>query len=285
MRTTRTSRLATPYLLGLALLVGLPAVAALGLAFTEFSGIESPRFIGFDNFERLAGDAAFRRSLGNSAIYVAISVPLRLAAATALALLLYRRGRGIGAARGAAYLPTVIPDAAYALLWLWFLNPLYGPLAAAIGSVGLDSPGWLTEPWPARVGIAVMGAFQIGEGFVVALAARRAIPGQLHEAARVDGATPWFAFSRVTLPLMAPVLALLALRDVVFSLQANFVPALLVTDGGPRYATTYVPLYVYRTAFRYFRLGYASSIAVAMFVITGLIVYVQYRLARRWRLV
>jgi multiple sugar transport system permease protein len=84
---------------------------------------------------------------------------------------------------------------------------------------------------------------------------------------------------------MAPVLALLALRDVVFSFQANFVPALVLTDGGPRYATTYLPLYIYRQAFRYFRLGYASAMTISMFLVTALVIYVQYRLAKRWRLI
>ena len=130
----------------------------------------------------------------------------------------------------------------------------------------------------------MMGVFQIGEAFVIALAARRTIPAALYDAARVDGASGWFTLTRVTLPLMAPVLALLALRDVILTLQVNFVPALILTDGGPRYATTFLPMYVYRTAFRYFRLGYASTIALTMVVFTALIVFVQYRLARRWRL-
>jgi multiple sugar transport system permease protein len=88
----------------------------------------------------------------------------------------------------------------------------------------------------------------------------------------------------VTLPLMTPLIALLALRDVILTFQANFVPALIVTDGGPRYATTYLPLFIYRSAFRYFRLGYASALSVSMFVITALVIFIQYRLARRWRL-
>jgi multiple sugar transport system permease protein len=277
-------RLALPYLVGLFMLVALPAAGAVALAFTEFSGVESPRFSGLANFERLLSDDLFWSALGNSAIYVALAVPLRICVALGFALLLHRRARGAGTARVAAYLPSIVPDAAYALLWLWILNPLYGPLAAAIGATGLDSPAWLTDPWAARVGIALMGAFQIGEAFIVALAARRAIPATLYEAAIVDGARPWFLLTRLTLPLMAPILALLALRDVVFAFQANFVPALLVTGGGPRYATTFLPLYLYRQGFTYFRLGYAAALSVAMFAITAVVVFVQYRLARRYRL-
>ena len=274
----RGAVLAWPYLAGLFLLIALPALAAFIFSLTEFSGVQPPRFTGLDNIARLLGDEAFWRSLGNTLIYIVIAVPLRLAAALGFALLLHRRSAAATAARPIAYLPTVVPDVAYVLLWLWLLNPLYGPIAGALGVTGL-----LTDPWGARLALPLMAAFQIGEAFVVALAVRRSIPNSVYEAAAVDGAGPMFTFTRLTLPLMAPVLALLALRDVILSLQVNFVPALLLTDGGPRYATMYLPLFVYRTAFRYFRLGYASTIAVSMFLMTALIVYVQYRMAKRWR--
>jgi multiple sugar transport system permease protein len=276
--------LAWPYLAGLALMIAIPMTAAFALAFTDYSGLQSPRFTGVDNFTRLLGDASFWRAAGNSLVYAVISVPLRVGGALAFALLLHQRRMGAGAARSIAYMPTVVPDVAYALLWLWLLNPLYGPLPLAVEEVGLTSPQWLTDPWAARVAVPVMGAFQIGEGFVIAIAARRLIPTPLYEAAAVEGAKAWFSFTRITLPLMAPVLALLALRDVVYSLQVNFIPALILTDGGPRNATTYLPVYVYRAAFRYFRLGYASTMALAMFVLTAVIVVIQYRLAKRWRL-
>lgn len=280
----RRNALGLPYLVGLILLVGIPALGAAALAFTDFNAIQAPRFSGFDNFTRLIGDHAFWRAVGNSAVYVAIAVPVRLVAATALALLLHRPARGVPGARAAAFLPTVIPDAAFALLFLWILNPIYGPIAGAFSGFGIDPPDLLTDPWTTRVAIALMGAFQIGEGLIVALAARRSIGASLYDAAVVDGARPSFVLRKVTLPLMAPILVLLALRDIVVAFQVNFVPALLITDGGPRYATTYVPLYLYKTGFQFFRLGYASAMAVAMFAITFVVVYVQYRLARRWRL-
>jgi multiple sugar transport system permease protein len=281
----RSSFLATPYLIGLAILVGLPTIAALGLAFTEYSGIQSPEFNGFDNFRRLANDSLFWQSFANSLIFIALFVPLRVGGAVGAALLLHRRSRSAAFGRPIAYLPTVMPDVAYALVWLWLLNPIYGPLAATLQSVGLGSPGFLTDEWTTRVAVAVMGAFQLGEGFVVALAARRALPPSIYEAAEVDGASPWFTLTRVTLPLMAPVLMLLAFRDLIVSFQLNFVPALIVTDGGPRLATTFVPLYVYRAAFTYFRFGYAAAASLLLFAVTAIVVVVQYRLARRWRFV
>ena len=277
--------LATPYVFGLVLLVGLPALAALALAFTEYTGLRAPEFVGFDNFRRLVDDELFWRSFVNSLIFIALFVPLRVGGAVGAALLLHRRSRASSVGRPVAYLPTVMPDVAYALVWLWLLTPIYGPLATILQGAGLGSPDFLTDEWTTRVAVAVMGAFQIGEGFVVALAARRALPERIYEAARVDGASPWFTLTRITLPLMAPVLVLLAFRDLVVSFQLNFVPALIVTEGGPRLATTFVPVYVYRAAFTYFRFGYAAAASLLLFVVTAAVVVVQYRLARRWRFV
>ena len=277
--------IATPYLLGLSLLIFVPAVAVVVLAFTEFNGVTDPRFSGVDNFTRLLTDDLFWLSLGNSLVYALISVPLRLLGALGLALLLHQKGALTGTGRVAAFVPTLVPDVTWALLWLWILNPLYGPIAALSAGFGLGAPELLTDPWNTRIALAVMGSFQLGEGFLIALAVRRSIPGRIYEASWVDGGRPWFTLRHLTLPLMAPALALLALRDLILTLQVNFTSALFVTNGGPHYATTYVPLYVYRVAFRYLRLGYASTISVTMFVITVAIVLVQYRLARRWRLV
>ena len=280
----RPQYLALPYLAGLSMLIALPALGALGISFFEFSGVGPTRFIGVSNYERLVADGAFWRSLGNSFVYVLAAVPTRVVAAVGLALLLFRGGFGVTGARTAVYLPSVVPDVAYALLWLWVLNPFFGPLPAALRVIGVDPPSFLTDPWAARLTIPLMSAFQIGEGFVIALAARRTIPSTLYEAAAVDGASAPFILKGITLPLMAPVIALLAIRDLVLALQVNFVPALILTDGGPRYATTYLPLYAYKQGFSYFRLGYASTISLSMFVVTAIAVLVQYRLARRWKL-
>ena len=286
MRVPRRWRLdlSWPYLVGLTVLIAIPLVAAIWLAFTDYTGLSTPRSVGLANFRRLVSDERFWQAVGNSAVYVSIAVPLRLVAAVTFALLLHRRGNFSDAGRATAYLPTIIPDISYALLWAWLLNPLYGPLAVLTRETRLPSPGWLTDPWAARVAIAVMGAFQIGEAFIIALAWRRTIPDRLYEAAALEGATPVFVLRKLTLPLMAPVLALLALRDVILAFQLRFVPALIVTGGGPRRATTYLPGYLYDNAFRYFRLGYASAIAVTMLVVTGFVVVIQYRLARHWQL-
>jgi multiple sugar transport system permease protein len=282
-----------PYLCGVVALVALPALVTFALAFSEYDLLRSPSFIGVDNFRELADDEVFGIALKNSLVFAAFAVPLRLAAALGLALLLHRRFTGVGGYRSAAVLPTVIPDIAYGLVWLWLFNPLYGPinLLLKIGgdsptttAWGVQPPQWLTHPNDARAAIIIMSLFTIGEGFVILLVTRQGLPTELYDLAALEDATAWGVFRRVTLPLMAPILLLMLARDTIFSLQLTFVPALVVTDGGPPlYSTTYVPLFVYRNAFEYLRYGYAASATVTMFLLTGLIVWIQWRILRRWR--
>jgi multiple sugar transport system permease protein len=280
----RLTLLLAPYVFGLMLLVFIPALITFALALFEYDLITSPKWTGFANFRELWGDDIFRRSIWNSLMFIAAAVPLRLLGALLLALLLHPRFRGVSAYRTAAYLPTVIPDVAFALLMLWIFNPIYGPLNVALDAVGAPTPQWLTDPHDARWAVVLMSLFQIGEGFIVALAVRQSLPGDVYELAELEGAGPWYVFARVTLPLMAPALLLLLFRDTIFSFQANFVPALLIFDGGPPpYATTYLPLFVYTNAFEYLRYGYAAAASLVMFVITAAIVFAQWQILRRWR--
>lgn len=273
-----------PYAVGLAILVLVPGAVTFGLSVFEYDFVRPPRFVGLGNFTDLLRDDIFRISLRNSLVFAVLAVPLRLFGALGLALLLHPRFRGAGAYRAGAYLPSVIPDVAYALVWVWILNPLYGPLNLALRWGGLPGPSWQTDPLAAQLGIVLMTLFPIGEGFLVALATRQAIPAQLYEIAALESAGPGFVLRWVTLPLMGPVLALLLFRDTVFSFQLNFVPALIVTGGGPvPFSTTYLGLYVYQTGFEYLRFGKAAAATLLMFLVTALIVYLQWRVVRRWR--
>jgi multiple sugar transport system permease protein len=253
-----------------AVLVVLPMLAAAAIAFTDYDALTTPEVVGLDNFRRLWRDGIFRTALGNSLLFVAVVVPLRLAVALGVGLLVSRPRRGGGAARTATSLPTFIPEIAIALLWLWMFNPLYGPLAALLSVLGLPGSEWLTSAWGARAAIAVMSLFLVGEAIIVVAAVRNEIPTELYEVAAVEGASPRHVMRHLTLPLLAPVLVLLAARDVALSLQATFVPALVLTGGGPEYATTTIPLWAYRNAFEFLNFGYAAAMTVVMLAITGI---------------
>jgi multiple sugar transport system permease protein len=261
-----------PFLAGSLLLVVLPALATMAVAFTEYNSIGVPSWVGLSNFGRLVRSDYVRISLYNTAIFVGLAVPIRVAAALGLALLLDRGGRLYGWFRAAVYLPTVIPEVAYALVWLWIFNPLYGPLNLALGSLGFTPPPWLAEPTTARLAIVILLSFQIGEGFVVLLAGLQTIPRAFYESARVDGASGWQTFTRITLPLLAPWLFLLTFRDLILSLQNTFTPSFVLTYGGPYYATTFAPLLIYEIAFDFFDFGLAAALLLLIYLVMAIIV-------------
>ncbi|MCB0010073.1 MAG: sugar ABC transporter permease, partial [Anaerolineales bacterium] len=167
---------------------------------------------------------------------------------------------------------TVIPEAAYALIWLWIFNPLYGPLNLILGALGVTPPAWLVNPTTARLAFVIMSLFQIGEGFVIILAGLQTIPRSFYEAARVDGATRWQSFWRLTLPLIMPWLLLLTFRDLLVSLQNTFTPSFIMTYGGPYYTTTFIPLLIYEVAFDFFDYGLAAAILLLAYILIGLII-------------
>ncbi len=248
--------------------------------------------MGLANYAELLGDDIFRRALVNTLVFAGIATPLRILVALGLALLLHRRALGVGTSRAVVMLPTAVPEIAYGLLWLWMFNPIYGPVNALLrvgGENGLTvlgrtPPQWLTDPNSARAAIIVMSLFTIGEMFFILLVVRQSLPHDVYELAAVEDATAWDVLRRVTLPLLAPVLALLLLRDSILSLQLNFVPALVITNGGPPpYATTYLSLFVYRNGFEYLRYGYAAAATAVMLLLTLLLIWVQWRLVRRFR--
>lgn len=269
-----------PYLLGTFLLFVIPALATIAIAFTDYNTLRPPVWVGLGNFLRIFQSDITRLSLRSSLIFVALAVPLRLLAAFGMALLLQGQHRLFGVYRSAVYLPTVIPEAAYALIWLWIFNPLYGPLNAILSWSGLPAPAWLAQEETARLAIVIVATFQMGEGFIVLLAGLQNIPRALYEAAKVDGAGGWQMFLRITLPLMLPWLLLLTFRDLIMSLQNSFTPSFVMTYGGPYYATTFVPLLIYELAFDLRDLGLASAITLLIYVASLLAILVMVRAAR-----
>lgn len=274
--------LLTPYLLGSALLIGLPAVILLGLVFFRYDGLSAPLWNGIQNFRDVAVEPLFWIALNNSLYFVVLAVPLRLLAALGLALLLAHPRRGVGLARAAVYLPTVIPETAYALLWLWLLNPLYGPINLLLGALQLPAPAWLLNPATAKPALVFMALFTIGEGFVMLLAARRDISQDYFHAAQVDGASRWQLFRYITLPLLAPWLVLLTFRDVIITLQNTFTPAYVMTGGDPYYATLFLPLLVYEEAFDGLRFGQSSVMMLALLLVCVGLVTLLYLLFEGW---
>jgi multiple sugar transport system permease protein len=274
--------LLTPYLLGTLVLVAVPAGLSLVLSFTYFDGTAPPFWIGLQNFREIASDPLLWISLGNSLYFIILAVPLRVLGALLLALLLNRPRRGTGVYRAAVYLPTVVPDIAYALIWLWVLNPFYGPLNKALALFGLDGPAWLVNPDTARLAFVMMALFQIGEGFVIMLAGLKGIPGEYYEAAEIDGGNWRQLFRYITLPFLTPWLVLLTFRDLILSFQYTFTPSVIMTGGDPYYATLFLPLLIFEEAFDRFRFGPGSAMMLLMFLVTLGLLWLLYRLFKGW---
>ncbi|HEX5598623.1 MAG TPA: sugar ABC transporter permease [Micromonosporaceae bacterium] len=273
-----------PYGVAVVLLIALPALLNVGYAFTDHTGLtRDPQFIGLENVRRLLSDEFFLDSLSASLFHVTLAVPVRVLAAVGLGLLLAAPRPGGRWFRVAVYLPTVIPDVALAVLFLWVLNPLYGPLNQLLGLVGHSGFNWLADPTTARVAVVLMLAFPIGEGFIVVLAARRMLDGRLYEAAALEGCGPFGQLRRLTLPLLAPVLVLLAVRDTILTLQVNFVPAYVLTDGRPANATLYLPVYIFDQAFEFSGFAYSSLITIVLMAISAAVITGLLFLVRRWR--
>lgn len=254
--------LGLPFLLGATLLVVGPVLITAAYAFTSYDGFTPARFNGLGTFEAVLADPELHRSLQATGWFLLLAVPLRILGGLLLALLADGRGRLAGATRVGVFAPAVIPDPATALIWLWIVNPLYGPLGALL-RLGGGTPGpVLLDPWGARLTIVALSVFALGEGFLVTLAARRELSPQLYDAGRVEGAGTFAMFRRITLPLLAPVLLLLAARDVLVSMTNALVPTLLLTRGGPLDATKTLPLLVYERGFREGVLSEGAALAV-----------------------
>jgi multiple sugar transport system permease protein len=195
-----------------------------------------------------------------------------------------RNGRFLGWFRASIFLPTIIPSAAAALAWLWLLNPLFGPLNLLLRALGLFAPDWLADPLWAKPGLALMSLWQIGEGFLVSLAALQDMPAEIEDAAKMDGASSWQRFWLVTIPLMSPILLLLTFRDAILTFQESFTAVLLMTGGDPYYSTYVLPLFIYEQGFDLLLFGTASAALWIMYALTGLIVIFLFIIAKQWNI-
>lgn len=261
-----------PYVVGSLILVIIPALATVAVAFTEYNSIQPPQWAGLANFVKLYNSPLARISLRSTVIFLLIAIPLRMIGALLLALLLQSRRRFFTFHRAAVYLPTVIPEVAYAIIWLWIFNPLYGPLNWFLGLFGVNDIAWLTDPATAQAAIIFMSLFTIGEGFIVMLVGLQNIPLAYYESAEVDGATNWQAFWRITFPLILPWILLLSFRDLIIAMQSTFTPAFVMTYGGPNYATTYAPLLIYELAFDFFDFGMAAAALIVIYLVLVMLI-------------
>lgn len=271
-----------PGLLGWAIFIGLPTVAAFVLAFYEYNLLSPPRFVGLRNFARLPGDEVFLAAFINTIYFTFATVFFSVVIGLALAILVDQALRGFIFLRSLLLLPYVMVMAGVAAVFRFIYMPDVGLMNATLALVGIDGPNWLTsETWamPALIILSVWKAF--GYNMFLFIAGLQTIPGHLYEAAEIDGANAWHKFRFVTLPMLSPIMFFVVVISIIGSFQV-FDQAYLMTGGGPGTSTTTLVMYVYQMGFQSFRMGYASAVAFVLFVLILLFSLVQFVLQRRW---
>lgn len=256
----------SPWILGFIMFTGGPIIISLALGFSRYEILASPKLIGLGNYiEMFTDDPLFWQALKVTFIYSFGSIPLTLITALVVALLMNQKIRGVAWFRTIYYLPSIISGVAMSLLWIWIINPEFGIVNFVLGKIGIEGPRWLSRQWVVLTFI-IMSLLGIGRNMVIYLAGLQGIPTSFYEAAEIDGANVWRRFWNITLPLMSPILLFTFIMGIILSFQI-FTQVYIMTSGGPANASLFYVLYLYRNAFEYFRMGYASALAWVLFVI------------------
>ncbi|WP_343683401.1 sugar ABC transporter permease [Asticcacaulis sp.] len=274
----------TPFVIGFLLFTAFPFVASFLLSLTDArlqDQLGAANFVGLSNYSEMAADSTFRQSLGVTFAYVFITVPLKLAFALFIAVVLNFKLKGIGLFRTAFYLPSILGGSvAIAVVWR-FVFAGDGLLNQSLSGIGIGSVNWLGEPTTAMFSIVLLRLWQFGSAMVVFLAGLKAIPEDLYEAADLDGASRLKQFFLITLPLLTPVLFFNFIMQIVQAFQ-EFNGPYIITAGGPLKSSYLLPLMIYEEAFKYFNLGYSSALSWVLFIIIALFTAVAFWSQKHW---
>lgn len=270
-----------PAVLGIVLFSIGPMIASLWLSLTSYDMLSSPVWVGAQNYQDLFGDPIFRKSLSVTLIYGAVSVPATMILALILAIMLNAKLPALKFFRSAYYLPSVISGVAVAMLWKWMFNGEYGLINAALATIGIHGPSWLTdEHWALRA-LIFMSLWGFGGSMLIYLAGLQAVPKELYEAAKVDGASTFRQHLHVTIPMLSSVTLFNLVLGIINSLQV-FAEPFVLTQGGPNNSTLLLSVYLYQNAFQYLKMGYASAIAWVAFAIIMVLTLLVFRSMPMW---
>ncbi len=273
----------TPNIIGFLIFTALPVAAAFAIAFYDWDLLLGARFIGIENFRVLIfEDRVFRAAFVNTVYFTVATVALSTALGLGVALLVNLALRGMVLFRAIFLLPYVTLTVALSLVWKWLYLPDIGLINRTLSFVGIDGPNWLTSStWamPALIFLSVWKTF--GYNMVLFVAGLQNIPEHLYEAAKIDGASPWQRFRDITVPMLSPTTFFVVVISIIGSFQV-FDQALVMTAGGPGTATTTLVLYIYERGFQAFHMGYASAIALILFLVIFAFTAFQFRVQRRW---
>lgn len=273
-----------PWLVGLLAITIGPMAMSLYLAFTDYNLIQTPNFVGLENFTRMLTDTRLHQSLKVTFLYVLVSTPIQLAVALAVAILLDRGMRGLAFYRSVFYLPSLLGSSvAIAVLWRQIFGT-QGLFNQFLGLLGLPSDyGWISSPDTALGAIILLHVWTFGSPMIIFLAGLRQIPSMYYEAAQVDGSTKWHQFVHITLPLLSPIIFFNLVLQIIGAFQ-SFTQAFIVSNGtgGPSDSTLFYSLYLYQQGFARFDMGYASAMAWLLLVIIAIFTAINFFVSKFW---
>jgi multiple sugar transport system permease protein len=272
-----------PWFIGFLWFDVLPLFLNVYLSFTDFAvGAKIPNWVGVANYQELfAGDHLIGVSFKNTLFYIGFHVPLLIVLAFSLALLLNAQIRGRGTYRTLFYLPSLVPTVASSIIWIFILRTQDGLLNQVLGLVGIKAIPWLQRPEWAKPALILMSLWGFGGQMVIYLAGLQGISQELYEASEIDGASGLQKLLSITVPLMTPTIFFNLIMSIIGSFQV-FAAAYIMTNGGPLKSTLFYMLHLYNNAFRYFKMGYASAMALVLFlIILALTLFVNWT-SERW---
>lgn len=279
----------TPWIIGFLIFTVGPMLASLFFSFTEYDIVTAPKWIGITNYINLFHDQLFWHSLSVTFKYAVIALPLGLIFSYLIAVLLNQKIRGINVWRTLYFLPSVIAGVAVALLWARIFDPKFGILNPFLAQFGIKGPGWLSDPQWAVPALVIMSLWSVGGNVIIYLAGLQGVPTDLYDAAKVDGATTWQRFRHVTLPMTTPVIFYNLILGLIGTFQ-YFTEVYVISSansaggglGGPARSTLFYNIYLYQNAFKYFHMGYASTMAWVLFIIVLGITLLIFRSSDAW---
>jgi multiple sugar transport system permease protein len=274
--------LASPFLVGFFVFTAYPMAYSIWLSFHKWNLLGTPKFVGFDNFIKVFTNPSANLSLYNSAFYSFLAVPIQLVISFTIAYALSQKIKFRDFYRAGFYMPFIVPIVATSVVWQRIFHPEFGILNDFFGKIGLPSDiAWLQEVTLAKPAFIFMSFWMIGRQMVIFIAGLGNIPDSLYEAASLDGAGFWRRMRTITIPMMTPLIFYNMVMAIINSFQ-SFVPAMIMTDGGPQNATLFAVLNIYRQGFEYFNVGYAAALSWEFFVIIVGFTIVQFVMSRRW---
>lgn len=277
----------SPWIFSLLVFTAYPMLASFYFALSRYNILNPPEFVGMANFsEMFTNDPLFWKAVSNTLYYTLISVPLSLAVSLGLAILLNFSVRGIGFYRTVFYLPSLVPVVASTLIWMVLLNPRLGLVNAGLEAVGLPRLGWLQSADWSKPGLILMSLWTgVGGAMLIFLAGLQDVPQSLIDAAMIDGANGWDRFRHITLPLITPTIFFNLVMGIIGSFQVF--GQVLVSGGsggevGPLNSLLMYLVLIYRNAFRFFNMGYASALALVLFIVLVLLTLVVVKTSNYW---